>query len=143
PEHLLKRAAEILFENSGKFGGNMIRSKFRRLSRLCVSVSVATTFISVPAMAQDAVSAEEVGSTDIVVTARNRAENLQDVPLSIRAFGAEELERRNVRSLQEVASLTPGLTFNEFKVGSIAVPTIRGLAQTDVTSLSNNVPVFL
>jgi len=79
----------------------------------------------------------------IIVTARQRAESLQEVPLSIGAFSAEELERRSIVDLYDVANLTAGLDFNDFKAGSLGTPVIRGLAQTSVTSLQNNVAVFL
>lgn len=91
----------------------------------------------------DAVASSRTAIEEIVVTARQRSENLQDVPLSITAFSADDLEQRNVRSLYEVAQFTAGLNFNDYKVGSLSVPTIRGLSQTSVTSLTNNVAVFL
>lgn len=78
---------------------------------------------------------------EIVVTARKRAENLQEVPLSITAITDVELERASVYDLADLAEMTPGLTYQ--KVGSISTPTIRGLAQTDQSGLLSNVGVFL
>ena len=46
------------------------------------------------AMAQERAQLEEV-----VVTARKRSENLQDVPMSVTAISAEQLERLGIRDL--------------------------------------------
>jgi iron complex outermembrane recepter protein len=48
----------------------------------------------------------------VIVTARKRTENLQDVPLSISVLNAAAIERKGVDSVDDVASLTPGLTFD-------------------------------
>lgn len=86
-------------------------------------------------------SAQEMTIEEIVVTARKRTENLQDVPLSITAISSETLQRASVYDLADLAEVTPGLTYQ--KVGSISTPTIRGLAQTDQSGLLGNVGVFL
>ena len=46
--------------------------------------------------ADEAAGADEANSTEIVVTAQKRAENVQDVPISIAAFSGETLEKNNV-----------------------------------------------
>lgn len=51
---------------------------------------------------------------EVIVTARKRQESLQDVPLSINAFGDESLRAANVVGIDEVARLTPGLFFQFF-----------------------------
>ena len=77
----------------------------------------------------------------IIVQARKREENLQDEPISITALGKDELRDANVFSLEDVAQLTPGVTFrNESGLGEI---NIRGLAQTDIAGLQSNVGVFI
>lgn len=78
---------------------------------------------------------------EIVVTARKRAENLQEVPISISAHTAEDLEQAAVYDLEDLAEITPGLGF--INVGAFGVPTIRGLAQTDVQGTQANVGVFI
>ncbi|MEH6676548.1 MAG: TonB-dependent receptor, partial [Phenylobacterium sp.] len=57
------------------------------------------------ALAQDAqVSTLE----EVVVTAQRRAQSLQDVPVTVTAFGAEQVEEARIREVQDVATLTPG-----------------------------------
>jgi iron complex outermembrane recepter protein len=74
--------------------------------------------------AQDSFQLEEV-----IVTARKRVESLQDVPLSITALGAMEIERMAISNTADVANLTPGLTFNRGIGGGDLRPDIRGLTQ--------------
>ena len=63
----------------------------------------------VPAAAQDEVPA--ASGQIIIVTARKVEERLQDVPLSIAAFSAEDMRERQVRDTSDIAALTPGLNF--------------------------------
>jgi iron complex outermembrane receptor protein len=50
---------------------------------------------------------------EIVVTAQKREENLQDVPIAISAFSAEQLEAQGTETTKNLAQLTPGLTITE------------------------------
>ena len=68
----------------------------------------ATLLCADLAMAQERAQLEEV-----VVTARKRAENLQDVPMSVTAISAEQLERLGIRDLKDVTRYTPGVTLDQ------------------------------
>lgn len=87
--------------------------------------------------------AQESSTEQILVTARKRAESIQDIPLSVTAFSSEEIRRRSILELEDVALLTPGLTFEDFGGGGFGVPVIRGATQQDITILEQNVSVFL
>lgn len=107
-------------------------------SSLAFAIAAATMIVPQNASAQSSVNADE-----IIVTARKKAETLNTVPLSIKAFTEKEIERAGIASLDDVANATPGLTFDSFNNGNFAIPTIRGVAQTDITNVENNVSVFL
>ncbi len=79
----------------------------------------------------------------IYVTARKTEESLQSVPLSITALTAETLEQATVQAISDVSNLTPGLIFQDFNVGALSTPVIRGLAQSNIQGRENNVGVFL
>ncbi len=79
---------------------------------------------------------------DVTVTARRRSENLQQVPLTIAAYGGQELQQRGSTSLNDIAQLTPGLNFESYANGGYPVLTIRGLSQTNITGFENNVSTF-
>ena len=83
-------------------------SIFRRVT-LVVAILAAVAggaLTSAPAVAQNVIE-------EILVTARKRTENLQEVPTAVSAYGNEELKDRGVDNIVEVARLTPNLTINE------------------------------
>ena len=92
--------------------------------------SAAIAVCSSPLAAQDDVAntAESAGDENvIVVTARLREEDVQDVPISITQLGNETLERAEINDLQDVAALVPGLVSSS-PFGRInASPSIRGI----------------
>jgi outer membrane receptor protein involved in Fe transport len=67
---------------------------------------------------------------EVVVTARKSEEKIQDIPASITAISSEQIEREAVRSIQDVARLTPGLIFDLGFVPQDTRPQIRGLPAT-------------
>jgi outer membrane receptor protein involved in Fe transport len=84
-------------------------------------------------------SAQEA-STDaieeITVTAQRRAERLTDVPISLTAYSDQRMDQQGVRSIDDIARLTPGITFTRGDArnagaGNIA---IRGISSTVATS---------
>ena len=72
---------------------------------------------------------------EIIVTARKREENLQEIPLTVNAFTESALEERGITSLQDIADFTPGFDFahafgrNDFR------PVIRG--QSNILGRAN------
>ncbi|HZV84523.1 MAG TPA: TonB-dependent receptor, partial [Brevundimonas sp.] len=69
---------------------------------------------------------------DVVVTARRRTENLQDVPIAVTAVSAETLENRGSADITELARSTPGLTLNSARgSNSTLISFIRGVGQQD------------
>lgn len=69
---------------------------------------------------------EQSGIAEIVVTAQKRAENLQDVPVAVTAFGGDALEQANIKSLEDIQGRAPGLVINSFSPGQPEVA-IRGV----------------
>ncbi|WP_295215634.1 TonB-dependent receptor [uncultured Brevundimonas sp.] len=79
------------------------------------------------ANAQDAATVD-----DIVVTARRRAESLQDVPVAVTAVTGEQLEARGALDITELARSTPSLTLNAARgSNSTLISFIRGVGQQD------------
>jgi len=79
---------------------------------------------------------------EIVVTARKVEESIQDIPVAITALSAEQLKKRSVEQLEDIALQTPGLTFEDFSNGGFGTPVIRGASQFSVTQLEQNVSTF-
>jgi len=80
---------------------------------------------------------------EIVVTARNRVEGLQEVPLAISAFSAEQLGKRGISDIRSLADATSNMTFNSSESGRQAIPVIRGMGMIDTRGFDNNVSIFL
>ncbi len=72
---------------------------------------------------------------EIVVTARNRGESVQDVPLAISAFSGRDLEARQIATTDQLGYITPNLSFNSSGAfagtKSAAQVFIRGVGQLD------------
>lgn len=69
---------------------------------------------------------------EIVVTATRQASSINRVPISISAFSQESLDKQNVRQVDDLAKISPGVTFNRSAGGNgnqtnIA---IRGISST-------------
>ena len=66
---------------------------------------------------------------EIVVTAEARAENLQEVPVAVTAFSAQDIADAGIESTADFIALTPNVSFDDsFTVGNSFVA-IRGVTQ--------------
>ncbi|HJP03916.1 MAG TPA: TonB-dependent receptor [Gammaproteobacteria bacterium] len=65
--------------------------------------------------------------SEIVVSVRKMDENLQEIPVQVNVFGEQVIEQERIRSLSDVAELTPSLTFDTGFWPSDTRVTIRGL----------------
>jgi iron complex outermembrane recepter protein len=69
----------------------------------------------------------EQATGNIIVTARLRQERLQDIPLTISAISEAQIERLNVRRVQDLLQVTPGLNFDIGGFPNDTRPSIRGM----------------
>jgi iron complex outermembrane receptor protein len=80
-----------------------------------------------------------VGATDapaleeVTVTARKVAEPLQEIPLTITAFSANQLAERGIRDVRDLAAFTPGISFNTATDRSAGSFQTRGMSQVSGT----------
>ena len=54
---------------------------------------------------------------EVIVTASKKEQNIQDVAMSVQAISAAELEKKNIKSLEDIANLSPAVTFNNVGPG--------------------------
>lgn len=78
-------------------------------------------------------AAETGGINDIVVTARRRTESVQDVPVSVTAIPAIEIDRRDLTSLERISAATPQLVIGRNVSGSGAQLTLRGVGSNSLS----------
>lgn len=85
-------------------------------------------------------SSEETGalapSEEIIVSARRREETIQGVPQTVNVVTAAQVEKLNLRSFQEIASIVPGLTLTQTSSFS-SQATVRGVAFVPEASGNN------
>src|SRR5450631_1980401 len=84
-------------------------------SRSKLSVGIAAALSGAAAMhaAPAAASASSSDTTleEVIVTARKRTENLQDVPISIDVYTAKDLQNLAISQFEDYASKTPSISF--------------------------------
>jgi len=76
-----------------------------------------------------AVAQEVLALEEIIVTARKRTQNLQDVPVSVMAFGADKIVKQGINSLEDYARLIPSLTYSSWLPGA-SIVVFRGVTVT-------------
>lgn len=114
----------------------------KKIVAATVLASASLFALSAPALAQDNAPAdaavEEEGSDGvIIVQARRRDEDAQDVPVVVNPVTAETIEKLNLRKFEDIASVVPGLALQANQNGIGAVATVRGI-NFDVNVSGNN-----
>jgi iron complex outermembrane receptor protein len=66
---------------------------------------------------------------EILVTARKRSESYQDVPVTVTAFNAEEIENAGIERPQDYINLTPNATMVQTQNQGTSFITVRGISQ--------------
>ncbi len=108
------------------------------LPKLLASAAlIVTSLVSAPAFAQQNNSAEDEAAADattIIVTARSRAESLQETPVNIASIGADTLDAYQVNELADVMGRVPGLNVQIGGSGAGAQISLRGLGSSNISS---------
>ncbi len=112
-----------------------------RLGLLLGASALSTTMAVTPALAQDA-EREASSGNEIVVTAQRRAEQLEDVPMTITAVTAESMAQTGVVSVRDLQNVTTGFQLGQG--GGYPQPAIRGVSTiVPGTSFENNVAIYI
>ena len=71
--------------------------------------------------------------SEIIVTARKRSENLQEVPVSVSSMGREDIERSFARDIGDLQSIAPNLIINKSLAGvGVSTISLRGINFQDI-----------
>jgi iron complex outermembrane receptor protein len=106
------------------------RARAVRLSAL--AAAVAALLGALPAAGQEAQVASAAGASgfeEIVVTARNRSELAQEVPVSISVIGGAQIDRDRAFTVADLAQRAPGLTATTPNARRSGI-SIRGIGKT-------------
>jgi iron complex outermembrane recepter protein len=126
-----------------------IATNLRR--HLLVSASLLS-ILSAPALAQ---TAPQTPPTDdgaaldtIVVTAQRQSQSLQDVPIAVSAFGAEQLEKSGIEGASDIQFATPNVTFTKtnftsqsFQIRGVGANAVGAATEGSTGIHINDIPV--
>lgn len=114
--------------------------------RSLLTSSVIALIAATPAIAQTSAPADparpastaaqtaddQEGLGVIIVTAQRRAQDLQEVPLAVSAFNAEELERRQITRTLDIVTFVPNMEgHNNTSLGTANTYSLRALNNTE------------
>ncbi|MBK6412677.1 TonB-dependent receptor [Sphingopyxis sp.] len=99
-------------------------------STMLAGLSLLAIAVSNPAAAQDAGAAED-DSNIIIVTATKRDANLQDIPFSINAQTAEDIQKSGAVTLEDLSRNVAGLSVQNLGPGQSQV-SVRGVSAGQV-----------
>jgi iron complex outermembrane receptor protein len=119
----LKAKGNTMTANSGSEQKSFNLRPVNRAVLVACGATIAVT------ASPDAAAQDEIALEEIIVTARKRSENLQDVPISVMAFGKEAIEKQGIKNLEDYARLVPALTYSSWLPGS-SIVVFRGITVT-------------
>src|SRR5687767_3005071 len=95
---------------SSRYNGSFVQSKWK-ISAAITGALATLLDASGAAHAQNA-PADDGALEVVIVTATRREESIREVPISISAFSEEQMELQGIRSVDDIARLTPGVQFS-------------------------------
>ena len=94
---------------------------------LAVALLVTIAIQPVPALAQNVIE-------EIIVTARQREETLQDVPVTVAAFSEADIQRYNINTLTQMAKMVPNMQINQGGSGNGSNIYLRGVGSSSISA---------
>src|SRR3984885_7231482 len=115
----------------------MTRSRQRKLRRIAAKgatrhvskvLPVASALLACISGARAADVSDTPVLEEVVVTAQKRSENLQDVAISIQAFGTQKLEELGINNFDDYAKYLPSVSFQKVGHPSVEHTYFRGVS---------------
>jgi iron complex outermembrane recepter protein len=134
------------------------RARLPHTGTVLTCAAAVGMLLSAAARAQDTAPADQAAAatapsngvqlTEVVVTAERRSNNIQQVPIAVSAFTAENLQSRNLLDIHSLSNLTPGVNLDAGAPfsgdRSVLSASIRGIGQDDFAfNLNPGVGVYL
>ena len=116
-------------------------------NRSGIAVVVASMGVCAPAFGQQEPGADNDGAVDeIIVSARKRAQSIQDTPIAISAFESQELQAAAYENIVDVSRAAPGLfveTINGTNARVDTAPRFRGVTFESSSPLQRTGSIFI
>lgn len=117
--------------------GRSLASKLLATSAFVMVVGVGT-----PALAQAGGESAEVET--LIVTANKRAENIQDVPMSVTAVSGEFLEKTGVSNVTELSRFIPSVSISQSNNNRNTTVFVRGIGTSGTNpGIESSVGIFI
>ena len=101
-------------------------------ARLALALATSTLALATDAVAQQSANTAMTIIEEVVVTARKRSENLQEIPDSVTVFGETAIERAGINNMSDFAALTPNFSaYGNFRPNLTNI-SIRGFTSTQL-----------
>ncbi|HEX5341110.1 MAG TPA: TonB-dependent receptor [Duganella sp.] len=107
-----------------------------------MAAALAVALLSMNAHAQQ-------GLETVVVTANKRVEKLESVPMAISVMSEQEIQRTNIREIEDVVAMMPSLTLNSGTTSANNAIFMRGIGtvsvgigvESDVAVIIDDIPI--
>jgi len=112
--------------------------------------ALALALLSMNAHAQQEESSSKPGTLEtVVVTANKRVEKLESVPMAISVMSEQEIQRTNIREIEDVVAMMPSLTLNSGTTAANNAIFMRGIGtvsvgigvESDVAVIIDDIPI--
>lgn len=113
------------------------------MNKLRTRLACSTALIFASAVFGVAQAQENVAIEEVVVTAQKRAENVQDVPISVTAFSGQTLEAAGVQDIRDLRRITPSLYLATSSNTSNTRIMLRGIGTNGNTAVEPSVATFV
>jgi outer membrane receptor protein involved in Fe transport len=102
-----------------------------------VLVTTGTPIVAQEAQTEPA-ARQDGGIETITVTARRREENIQDIPIAVSAFSADDLATSNIDDVADVQFNVPNLSYTKTNFSGAGNISIRGVGNLATAATSEN-----
>lgn len=120
----------VNYDGEQEMDQNTQRSWFGRMGAGLAAFFVAGTGAAQESAPATAIADNPGAIEEVIVTARRREENSQDVPIPITAISSEVLQGRGITDIQNIERVAPNLSFRSNGIQrSAAVIFLRGIGQ--------------
>lgn len=110
------------------------------LSGACLTLMPFTSFAQVT---QTSETTEQKRLTTVTVTAQKRVEDIQNVPISISAYGADFIEQSGVETLSDIALYSPNFSIAKSAQVTNQRIIVRGVGSVGNSAIEPSVGVFI
>ena len=118
------------------------------MTPIASALTLALLAMAQAAQAQDA-APDGTQLERVVVTANKRVEKLENVPMAISVMGEKEIQRTNIREIEDVVAMMPSLTLNSGTTSANNAIFMRGIGtvsvgigvESDVAVIIDDIPI--